>query len=284
MEVLKRSQLTHVSFGSFLSWQMLLGPLLLVAVAGVVYLLRAPEVRRFRILGASCLAVFATLFLLRGKGYYVGPIYPALIAAGGVWLGSMGPSRGARAVRAVAVAAVVLYGTFLIPLSLPILDPPVMQRYAAATHIGEATRTNRGTMLRLPQDYADMLGWTDRVALVAHVYDSLPAEKRAKVVLAGENYGEAGALEYYGPKFGLPPVVSAAGSFWFFGPGEKPGEVMITLGVRQADLERLCDTVTPAAKITNEWTVEEEQDITVYICERPKQTLQALWPSLAGRN
>jgi hypothetical protein len=284
MEVLKRSQLTHVSFGSFLSWQMLLGPLLLVAIAGAVYLLRAPEVRRFRILAAACLATFATLFLLRGKGYYVGPIYPALIAGGAVWLGRTGPSRAARVGRASVVAAVVLYGTFLIPLSLPILDPPVMQRYAAATHIGEATRTNRGTTLRLPQDYADMLGWTDRVALVAHVYDSLPAEKRAKVVLAAENYGEAGALEFYGPKYGLPAVVSAAGSFWFFGPGEKPGEVVITLGVDREDLEPLCGIVTPAGRITNEWTVEEEQDITVYICEQPKLTMQALWPRLAGRN
>jgi hypothetical protein len=139
-------------------------------------------------------------------------------------------------------------------------------------------------MLRLPQDYADMLGWTDRVALVAHVYDSLPAEKRAKVVLAAENYGEAGALEFYGPKYGLPAVVSAAGSFWFFGPGEKPGEVVITLGVDREDLEPLCGIVTPAGRITNEWTVEEEQDITVYICEQPKLTMQALWPTLAGRN
>jgi hypothetical protein len=159
-----------------------------------------------------------------------------------------------------------------------------MARYAAALGISAATRTNRGTMLRLPQDYADMIGWPERVALVAHVFDSLPPEKRAQAVLIGENYGEAGAIDFYGQRLGLPPAVSAAGSYWFFGPGDKPGNVVITLGVSREDLEKFCGTVTAAGRITNDWTVEEEQDVSVYVCEHPNVTLQALWPTLAGRN
>jgi hypothetical protein len=284
MEELRRSQLVHVSFGSFLSWQALLGPSLFLAIAGAVWLLRAEYARRFRILAVTCLAVFATLLLLRGKPYYVGPIYPALFAAGAVWLGSTGMSRTARIGRVAAMAAIILYGAFLFPIGLPVLEPAAMARYAAAIGVGEATRTNRGTKLRLPQDFADMIGWPERVALVAHVYDSLPPAKRAQTVLVGENYGEAGALDYYGPRYGLPPVVSAAGSYWFFGPGERPGDVIITLGVDRRDLEPLCGTVTAAGRITNDWTVEEEQDVRVYVCEHPNRTLQSLWPELAGRN
>ena len=122
------------------------------------------------------------------------------------------------------------------------------------------------------------------MALVAHVYDSLPPAKRAEAVLVGENYGQAGALDFYGPRLGLPPVVSAAGSYWFFGPGTRPGNVVISLGVSREDLGRFFDSVTPAGRITNDWTVEEEQDLTVYVCERPHEPLQSLWPQLAGRN
>jgi hypothetical protein len=284
MTTLRASQLAHVSVGSFLRWQLLFGPSCVLAAAGVLWLLLATAARPVRILGISCAAVFVTLLLLRGKPYYVGPVYPTLLAAGTVWLERIGRSFGAQVARAGAVAAIVLYDAFLLPLALPALPPPMMARYAAASGISEAVRTNRGTVLRLPQDFADMLGWPERVALVAHVFDSLPPAKRAQTVLVGENYGEAGALEFYGPRYHLPAAVSAAGSYWFFGPGEKPGDVLITLGVSREDLARLYDVVTPAAHLRNDWTVEEEQDLTVYVCERPRRTLQSIWPELAGRN
>ena len=284
MRALQHSQLAYVSYWSFLSWQFLLGPSLLLAVAGAIALLRAPAWRPFRMIGLTCAAAFVTVFLLKGKPYYVGPVYPTLFAAGAVWLGSLGAARGPRFVRTAMVAAVILFGAFVFPIGLPVLPPPMMARYGAASGLSVAQRTNQGHLLRLPQDYADMLGWEERAAAVKHVFDSLAVEKRAQAVIAGENYGEAGALEFYGPRLGLPNVVSAAGSYWFFGPGEKPGAVLITLGVSREDLERFYGVVTVAAHFTNEWTVEEEQDLTVYVCEQPKQTLQALWPSLAGRN
>ena len=84
-----------------------------------------------------------------------------------------------------------------------------------------AVRTNTGEPGTLPQDYADMLGWEEQVAAVARVYHALPADQRARAVIVAGNYGEAGALDFYGPRYGLPPVVSAAGSYWFFGPGDR---------------------------------------------------------------
>jgi hypothetical protein len=60
--------------------------------------------------------------------------------------------------------------------------------------------------------------------------------------------------------------------------------VLVTLGVSREDLLRFYGVVTPAAHLANDWTVEEEQDLTVYVAEQPRQTLQELWPKLAGRN
>jgi hypothetical protein len=284
MRTLQAQQLMHVKYGSFFTFQLRLGPATLVALAGLIMMFRDPAWRAFRVVGLACATAFLVVLVAKGKPYYVGPIYPALLAAGCVQLERLGASRAARLTRAVTTIAVLLYAAFLLPFALPILRPELMARYAAASGLTMAVRTNYGTILPLPQDYADMLGWRDRALLVRRVFDSLPAEKRAQVVLAGENYGEAGALDFYGPRLGLPRVVSAHGSYWFFGPGDRPGTVLITLGISREDLLKFYDEVTLAAHAHDDWLVDEEKDIDVYVCERPRTTLQAAWPGLAGRN
>ncbi|HUO52352.1 MAG TPA: glycosyltransferase family 39 protein [Gemmatimonadaceae bacterium] len=284
MRVLRESQLAYVSYASFLSRQLILGPAFLLALAGALALFRRADLRPFRIVGITCVTAFLTVMLAKGKPYYIGPIYPTLFAAGSVALGALASTRATRVLRIATVSAIVLFGLFIAPAGLPILPPPAMERWGEASGFSVLRRTNQGHLLRLPQDYADMLGWEDLARAVQHVYDSLPPEKRAQVVIAGENYGEAGALEFYGRRLGLPNVVSTAGSFWFFGPGEKPGAVVITAGVPRRSLERFCGVVTPAAHLVNDWLVEEEQDRTIYVCEQPRLTLQELWPGEAGHN
>jgi hypothetical protein len=160
-----------------------------------------------------------------------------------------------------------------------------MEAYTRATRLAPFVNgTNTGGTLRLPQDYADMLGWEERVQAVARVYASLDPVRRAKAVVITVNWGEAGALDFYGPRYGLPGVISPSGSYWFFGPGEKHGEVLVTLGFHEKWLRGFCRAVTAGDHVTNAWTVEEEQDLTVYVCEDPRTTLQAWWPSLAGSN
>jgi hypothetical protein len=150
--------------------------------------------------------------------------------------------------------------------------------------ITAAVTTNTGEVERLPQDYADMLGWEEQVATVARVYQTLQPEQRGRAVVVAANYGEAGALDFFGPRHGLPPAVSAAGSYWFFGPGDRPGDVVVAVGVPRETLERYFRSVTLAARVTHPWAVTEESDVPVFVCREPYQSLQALWPSLAGRN
>ena len=212
----------------------------MLALAGALDLVLAEIDAAFRAVGWTCIGAFMLLLVLHGKSYYIGPIYPTIFAAGAVaferWLASRtagsdgGARRGDRHSGRFACMA--------LPLELPIFSKETTAVFVSGSGMTSATKTNQGMQLRLPQDYADMLGWPELVKAVAHVYDSLPPEKRAQAVLVGENYGEAGAMEFYGPKLGLPRVVSAAGSYWFFGPGEKPGTVVISLGVTREDLDQ----------------------------------------------
>jgi 4-amino-4-deoxy-L-arabinose transferase-like glycosyltransferase len=284
MRDLQAGQLTHVSVAGFLLTQLMFGPAMLIGAWGALALLFAPGLRRFRPIGWTVLSVWATIVILHGKAYYVGATYPVLFAAGGVALDRVRRVRLRAWLRGAAVDATAIFGLLVLPIGVPILAPAPLEPYLHAIGAAEALRDNQGVMGRLPQDYADMLGWKDRVAAVAEAYHGLSPIERAQAVIIANNWGEAGALEFYGPKVGLPPVVSTAGSFYYFGPGTRPGAVAITIGEGRQGLYRFYDSVEAGPHLVNPLTVREERDLTVYICREPKTTLQAIWPSQAGRH
>ena len=281
MQDLRTVQLERVTPLDFLAEQLLWGPVVLLAIGGVIWLLTATASRPWRAMGWACIAAFLLLLILHGKSYYAGPIYPALIAAGCVALERVG-APAATPLRVVTAAVLLTAGAVAVPMGFPVLPPPAMIRYGGA--LGVTNTTNTGDVLALPQDYADMLGWERLVQATADVYRDLPDADRTRAVLIGGNYGEAGALDLFGPKLGLPPVVSAAGSYWFFGPGKLPGDVAIVVGADSTDLAPFFGEVHLARTVSNPLGVPEERLVRIYVCRKPRQTLQQVWPALAGRN
>jgi 4-amino-4-deoxy-L-arabinose transferase-like glycosyltransferase len=284
MADLRHSQLERVTPLEFVTAQLLWGPATLVAFAGLGALLLLPALERFRVVGWTCAWAFILLLALHGKPYYVGPVHPTLLAAGGVALERVGSARLGPIARRGAAAALVLFMAALLPIGLPILPPEDMARYARAIGATAALRTNTGEAERLPQDFADMIGWEEQVRAVAAVYRSLPAADRERAVLVAGNYGEAGALDFFGPRYGLPAVVSPTGSYWFFGPGQKPGDIVVAIGAERVDLQPLFRAVEARGRVTSGWSVAEERDLTIFVARGPHRTLQEIWPSLAGRN
>ena len=283
MRALQQDQLEHVSVFSFFLVQLMFGPAMLVGAWGLVALLFAPALRPFRLVGWTCLAVWALLVVLHGKAYYVGPTYPLLFAAGGTALERVRGRIAGAWLRGAAAWATAAYGLLVLPIGVPILAPGPTERYIRAIGATEAMKDNQGHPLHLPQDYADMLGWPERVQALAAAYRALPAAERAQAVIIANNWGEAGAVEFYGPRYGLPPVVCAQGTFYNFGPGERAGAVAITIGEGREGLRRFYDSLEVAGRIVNPLTVREEQDLTIYVARKPKTTLQEIWPRVAGR-
>ena len=272
-------QLSRVTVGGFLGSQLeMLGPALLLAVVGLWELLKRVS---SRMVALSCIGALAILLVAHGKGYYLLPIYPVLFGAGAEWAERVSDYlanvRARAVVRAVIVIVVAAYGVFALPFGLPVLQPETMARYATLGPGGMVT-TNMGQTLQLPQDYADMLGWRERVEAVAHVYESLPPEQRAKAVIATENYGQAGAIDYYGPALGLPHAICTCGTYWFFGPGTLPGEVLVSIGVEESDLRTLYGDVQPVGRVDLPWSVPEERDAPLSVATEPAMTLQQFWP------
>ena len=283
---LAAQQLVHVTtFGFFADQLQMMGLGALVAVAGIWEYWRQTVLR---VVALACVGALAILVAFQGKAYYLLPVYPALVGAGSAWLERLtnGKAGGSAwppvAVRASAVVAVVAYGAVALPFGLPVLAPNDMARYASRGPTTTVT-TNTDRVLRLPQDYADMLHWRERVLAVARVYDSLPAPERARAVIGATNYGEAGAIDYYGPALGLPHAICGCGTYWFYGPGDKSGDVLVTIGVTGEQLRQFYRDVRPAGRLTDRWAVPEEQDVPLFVSTSPVMTLQQLWPRLDPR-
>lgn len=284
MADLRESQLERIGPLDFVLGQLLWGPAVLVGAAGAVGLFASDALRPFRPVGWTVAATFVLLILGQGKAYYAGPLYPTLFAAGAVLLERMAHGLRGEILQAGVVAVLFAFFLLVFPLGVPVLPPLEMAAYARTLGLTAAVKTNTGEVGDLPQDYADMLGWKEQAEAVARVYRSLPAEQRERVVLVAGNYGEAGALEFYGPDLELPPVVSPAGSFWFFGPGERAGEVVITLGVSAESLGQFYDSVRTVTRVGHPWAVAEERGVPISVAAGARTTLQEVWPSLAGRN
>jgi 4-amino-4-deoxy-L-arabinose transferase-like glycosyltransferase len=278
MQDLQGQQLQRITVAEFLLGQVLmLGPPVLLAGAGLVYLLVNRPMRPYRVIGLTCGLSFLTLLVLHGKPYYAGPIYPTLIAAGAVALAGL-PGRVGRAAILVVIVLVVAWGALVLPFGLPVVPPAPMARYAAALGIKAATTTNRGTALPLPQDYADMLGWEDQVCAVAQAYESLPADQRAQAVLLASNYGEAGAMDFYGPRHGLPGRVLLPHSALLWRP--PPGgsfDVAVTVGIPPEDIGRYFRTVRLVSRFDHPWMVDEERHVPICVAHALYRDVQEVW-------
>ncbi|MEP6765762.1 MAG: glycosyltransferase family 39 protein [Gemmatimonadaceae bacterium] len=313
MADLQSSQLTHVSYLQFLTGQLHGGPISIFAIFGMFFLMRShanagkeiiaraqPVINAkstngnfnavacdWRPIAISTITPFVLLLIMRGKAYYIGPIYPILMAAGAAALNQyshkLSPQRPTK-VLAVAAAAVALFGMLTIPYGLPVLAPPDMQSFERAFGGKTGTTTNTGEEIALPQDYADMLGWTRLTETVARVWRTLPPTDTANAIIIATNYGRAGAIDLLGRSRGLPHAISPVGSYWFFGPGDKTGSTAVVVGDNPERLHRFYSEVTEVARTNNPWGVPEEQAVPIYVCRGAKRSIAEVWPSFAGQN
>jgi hypothetical protein len=283
MAELSRSQLAASGRIEFLLGQLETGPVVVLGLIGAGALLTGARCRRYRPIAVGCVGAFLLLLAGSGKAYYFGPAWIPLAGAGAAAVGAMVDQRRRALVTGALTAVIVLFGLVTLPLGLPIVGPESLAKALARLTFTGATRTNRGELGEIPQDYADMLGWTERVDRVAAVYRALPAAERDEAVVLGANYGQAGAIDLLGPARGLPTPISPAGSFWHFGPGPKPGRVIITLGSDRESLSRVYQSVTVADSVDIPYTVSEERGVLILIGREPRQTLQQIWPNLANR-
>jgi 4-amino-4-deoxy-L-arabinose transferase-like glycosyltransferase len=254
-----------------------------VWIAGVVACLFSSALARWRILAIAFLAV-AVSFAASGssKAHYLAPAYPPMLAAGAMAIESLIASRAwRRALEAAVLALVIAIGALMAPFALPVLPVESFVRYMHAAGITPRAE-ERSNLGELPQHYADMFGWDELAEKVAHAYGALPSGDQARCAIFAQNYGEAGALDVLGPRFGLPEGRTLCGhnSYWLWGPHGMDGDVMIVVGGDLADNRAFFASVERVDVVHCERCMPYERDLPVYVCRGIKAPLAEVWPRL----
>jgi hypothetical protein len=255
----KSSQSVDFSPLTFLAQQLgLIGPVAIpIWLAGLYWLLISSA---RRMLGIAASVTFL-IYLLVGKSYYIGPLHPFLIAAGACALEAWAVPRR-RWLLPTAGTALTLQALVLLPLALPVLPEPVMARSPLA---------------QVRTDFAATVGWHELVSQVDAIYRGLSPNEQATTVILTNNYGEAGAVNTYGRRLGLPTAVSGELSYYFWKPALLDGPV-IAVGFEPAFLSTLFDQCERVGSVTNSYELHNEEfGAPLVVCRHPKLPLDQLW-------
>ena len=271
-----------LSSWTFLSGQALLqNPVTLpLWLAGLGVLLFGRSMRPYRPL-AVVYAVALILLLVNGhsKAEYLSAAYPPLVAAGGVLAERLIVHAWRRALGIAYLALMAVAGVALTPFALPVLPVEAYIRYADA--LGVAPSSPESMRLeKLPQFYADMFGWEKKAADVAAVYHTLPPGERERCAIFANNYGRCAAIDFFGPRYGLPKSIGNHNTYWLWGPRDYTGELIIVLGGALKDKQEVFDSVEVAGVSTAEYCMPYENNLAIYVCRNLKVPLKEFWPRL----
>jgi Dolichyl-phosphate-mannose-protein mannosyltransferase len=230
-------------------------------LGGLIWCLRREQARVFRPIAIGCVIAIALQFVLGGKPYYSGAAYTFLLAAGCAWLE---PRLSPR--RAALVATAMLASTALVlPAALPVLPARVLHSVP---------------LQKINYDLGESIAWPSQVGLIARAYHALPRPVRRHTTILAGNYGEAGAIDRYGPGLGLPPVYSGANNFWLWGPPPASATAAIAINLSPALLRRYFTHVQPIATFWNGLGVsDDEQGAQIFLATGLKHPWPATWPA-----
>lgn len=232
--------------------------------------------RALACLGWSYLAVLAILLTTNSKPYYFVPAFLLLFPAGGVAIESFVARHKWNLFIPAYLAVMVLAGAAFAPMVVPILPPETLIRYQKALGTRASSGERGEKSLRLSQIFADRFGWPEMTAQVAEIYNRLSPEEKAECVIGASNYGEAGAIDFFGKRYGLPGAISTHNNYWYWGPGDKPGTILLVINGSRKNYEALYNDVQQVATFTHPYAAEN--NIPIFLCRNPKHTLQEYWP------
>jgi 4-amino-4-deoxy-L-arabinose transferase-like glycosyltransferase len=222
---------------------------------GLWQLLRAPELRAYRFLGWTVVGVTVLCIATEGRYYYVAGLYSLCWAAATVRMQQRTPHAWWRWLAtwpSYAVSAVIA-----ITAGLPVLP---------AASYGQ-TLTVAGSV-----------GWSEFSQDVADTYHSLPAEHRADTAIVATTYWQASAIDFYGPRQGLPAAYSPNRGFWFFGQPPASATDMLFIGASSLGLNKYCTSLRPVSAVNIENGADGQQHgVSIWDCTGLRTTWTQIW-------
>ena len=229
-------------------------------IAGLFFYFRKGSGQRYRALGWTFVATLVLFALVQARDYYTAPLYPMLLAAGAV-LSQQWP-RWARGLNWTGLSISLILGiAFLLPIA-----PPGSRWF--------------NIQMRASGDLREEIGWPDLVDRIAQIRDSLPAVERSSAGILTGNYGEAGAIDLYGPARGLPQALSIVNSFWMRGYGDHPPQTLIVVGLSTRFVQTNFITCESEGMISSRYGMlneETKDDKYLWVCRGLRQPWPEFW-------
>lgn len=242
-------------------------------LAGAFAPLRLRQLRDLRFVTVASIVIFFTAAAFAAKGYYIAGAYATLFA-----LGAIAIERAAIAMRVTLCALLAVVALAALPFSLPVL--PVGGLIGYSRLLGITGRN--GTAAELVQPiFAEEFGWNRLAHDVASVYLALPPRIRDRTAIYADTYADAGALDFFGPRYGLPGAISSQNTYFLWGTHGYDGSTLVAIGATRIDrLRRFYRSVVLVRTSTEplKWIVEGPAPI--YLCRDPIAPLPAIWPAL----
>lgn len=248
-------------------------------ISGVFAFLFSSRMKPYRFLGWCYLASFAVFVALKGKNYYLAPIYPVFFAAGAVVIENLFERSRQVWLKPASAVLLIAGGAWFAPVVVPVL--PVEQFISYLDKLPFKVPRSEHSHMRaaLPQHYADQFGWEEMVAMVNQAYTRLSPEERPGCGIFAQDYGQAGAIDFLGRRYGLPPALSGHQTYYLWGPRGYSGNCLIVLDDTREVLEQKYEQVEYVGASDNPYALERE--IPVFICRKAKYgSLAELWPKL----
>lgn len=251
-----------------------------VWIAGLAALFFSARLRPYRFLGWTYVICYAVLFALHGKNYYLAPVYPMLLAAGAVVIASALDRPIGAWLKPAIVIILLAAGAYLAPITVPVFSPDHFLIYTKRLPFKLPVMEYQHRRAALPQWYADQFGWNEIVAETAQAWNQLTPEERPDCAIFAQNYGQAGAIDFLGRRYGLPSTLSGHQTYFLWGPRGYSGNCMIVLDDRPDRLSQFFEHVQyVGTSADNPYAMERRID--VFICRGSKfGTLAHVWPQL----
>jgi 4-amino-4-deoxy-L-arabinose transferase-like glycosyltransferase len=244
-----------------------------VWIAGAIAPFYLANLRDLRFVSIAYAVVFFIAVLLEAKGYYIVGIYAVLLS-----IGATAIERAALALRVTLFALLVASAVVALPLSLPLL--PVEGLIAYTKLLGLTGRAGTAPHLIQPI-FAEEFGWRRLARDVASVYFALPARTRAHTAIYADTYGDAGALDFFGPRYGLPPPISSQNNYYLWGTRGYEGTTLVAIGATRIDrLRRFYRSVVLVRTSSEPYKWVVEGPAPIYLCRHPVAPLSVIWPLL----
>jgi hypothetical protein len=196
MQQLAKTQLVNVNRWDFLKDQLFffIGSLFVI-LAALFALLFYPPFKKYRFFFYTLVFTLLIFTYLKAKSYYSMGLYPIYLAFGAVYLETLLKPNFKKHLQPVAVLIPVLFFIPMYKIMFPNKSPQYIKNHSDVYKKYGLLRWEDGKDHALPQDYADMVGWKELAHKTDSIYATLPPQEPTLILC--DNYGQAGAINYY---------------------------------------------------------------------------------------